>query len=105
MRVLFVLAVAASLAGSSAWAEGKGQSRLTQEQAAKEACATGDYRKGIDMLADLYVDTNDPVYVYNQGRCYEQNSRFEQSIERFRESLRKETDLPADERAQVGPTL
>jgi len=38
----------------------------------------GDYQKGVDILADMLVDSDDPNPVYNQGRCYEQNGRWEQ---------------------------
>ncbi len=110
MRTFLVLTLVTSFSGSSAWAAGKASSHLgqeaalnrqTQEKAAKKACATGDYKKGIDILADLYVDSNDPNYVYNQGRCYEQNSRYEQAVERFREFLRKAENLPDEDRTGV----
>jgi len=63
--------------------------RDTQERAAKKACLTGDATKGTAILADLYIDSNDPVYLFNQGRCFEQNNRYEEAISRFREYLRK----------------
>ena len=75
--------------------------RVAKEKAAKKACATGNYQEGVDTLADLFVDTNDVVYVYNQGRCYQQNNRWEQAISRFQEYLRKARDLPASERAET----
>lgn len=64
-------------------------SRESQERAAKKACLLGDTAKGVEILTDLYVDTNNPIYIFNQGRCYEQNSRYEQAIGLFREFLRK----------------
>jgi hypothetical protein len=101
MRTALTLCLCAILCGSSAWAASNSPTKQARERAAKKACATSDYRTGIDVLADLYLDTNDPTYVYNQGRCYEQNSRFAQAIERFREYLRKATDLTADDRQEV----
>jgi tetratricopeptide (TPR) repeat protein len=59
------------------------------ERAAKKACAVGDYQKGIDILADLLIETNDPTYIYNQGRCYQQNGHFVEALNRFHEYLRK----------------
>jgi hypothetical protein len=47
------------------------------------------------------VDTDDPTYVYNQARCYQQNDRFEQALARFREYLRKKPDLAPADRAVV----
>lgn len=60
-----------------------------KEREAKKACLNGDPVKGVSILTDLYVDTNDPTFIYNQGRCYEQNNRYEDAISRFREYLRK----------------
>ncbi len=66
-----------------------------KERAAKRACLNRDPDKGVELLTDLYVDTNEPVYIFNQGRCYEQNDRCEDAIVRFREYLRK-TPAAAD---------
>jgi hypothetical protein len=30
----------------------------------------------VEILAGLYVDTNDPTYIFNQGRCFEQTHRY-----------------------------
>ena len=72
-----------------------------REKAAQKACSLGDYQKGVDILADLLVGSDDPNYIYNQGRCYEQNSRWEQAINRFREYLRKDGSLSDGDRADV----
>ena len=72
-----------------------------QENLAKKACATGDFRKGVEILADLYVRTDDTTYIYNQGRCYEQNHQWVSAIDRFREYLRKAKDLSAGLKAEV----
>jgi hypothetical protein len=79
----------------------KRQTHAAREKAAKKACAMGNFEKGADILTDLFVETNDPIYVYNQGRCYQQNSRWEQAISRFREFLRKAQDLPESDRADA----
>jgi hypothetical protein len=72
-----------------------------QEKAAKKACAAGDFRKGVEILAELYVDTNDLTHVYNQARCYEQNHQWTGAIDRFREVLRKSPNATASDRAEV----
>ena len=46
--------------------------RERQERAAKTACLSGDYAKGVAILADLYVQTNLPNYLFNQARCFMQ---------------------------------
>ena len=80
---------------------GKVKPKTGREKAAQKACALGDYQKGVDILADLLVGSDDPNYIYNQGRCYEQNSRWEQAINRFREYLRKDANISDGDRADV----
>jgi len=68
-----------------------------KERAARKACLSGDYAKGVELLSDLFIDTKDPNYIFNQARCFEQNSRCEEAISRFREFLRKASAIsPAD---------
>jgi hypothetical protein len=69
--------------------------------AAKKACSVGDVAKGIELLGELYVETNDLVYVHNQGRCYQQNGEPGKAILRFEEYLRKATNIDAEVRASV----
>jgi hypothetical protein len=75
------------------------------EKAARKACITGDVREGINLLGDLFVETNDATYIYNQGRCFEQNHRWEDAIDRFREYLRKVPDLAKKDRDEVNGHL
>jgi hypothetical protein len=72
-----------------------------KERAAKRACLNGDPAKGVKILTDLYIATEDPVYLFNQGRCYEQNNRYEDAIGRFREFLRKTTGTSASDKADT----
>ncbi len=65
----------------------------SKERAARKACLLGDVAKGTEILADLYVETNNPTYIYNQGRCFEQNGRNEQALLRFKEYERKAQGL------------
>jgi len=62
-------------------------SRQPRERAARKACLTGDPAKGVSILADLFLDTKDPTYIFNQGRCFEQNRKYEDAIARFEEYL------------------
>jgi tetratricopeptide (TPR) repeat protein len=73
----------------------------SKERLAKKACLSGDYAKGVGILADLFVETNDPTFLYNQGRCYEQNVRYVEAAERFREYLRKAPNLGSEDKAEV----
>lgn len=63
-------------------------SRQTQENSARKACLSGDYAKGVSILSDLFMRTKDGTYIFNQGRCFEQNGRYEEAIARFHEFLR-----------------
>jgi serine/threonine-protein kinase len=74
----------------------------SKERAAKKACLSGDFAKGVSILSDLYVDSNDQTYIFNQGRCFEQSGRYEDAIIRFREYLRKNQDAgqPVDKSAE-----
>jgi tetratricopeptide (TPR) repeat protein len=98
MRMMFPWALAILLVPASAQAQA---GREAQERAAKKACLVGDTTRGVEILTDLFVDTNDPTYIFNQGRCYEQNRLYEQAISRFREYLVKAKNASPDERADA----
>jgi hypothetical protein len=68
---------------------------------AKKKCLAGDPNGGVALLVELYVETGNTTYLYNQARCFQQNGRPEEAIQRFREYLRKTADVTAQERAQV----
>jgi hypothetical protein len=63
---------------------------------------TGDYAKGVELLAELYVSTKDIAYLFNQARCFEQNGKYEEAILRFHEYQLKNADAgnPPDESAE-----
>jgi hypothetical protein len=63
-------------------------SKQSRERAARKACLSGDYNKGMDILSDLFVETQDAIYIFNQGRCLEQNQQYKDAIARFQEFLR-----------------
>jgi hypothetical protein len=68
------------------------ENRQAKERTARKACLNGDYVKGVSILSDLFVDTKDPTYIFNQGRCFEQNRRYEDAVARFEEYLRTNLD-------------
>jgi Flp pilus assembly protein TadD len=76
-------------------------SKEAKERAARKACLTGDPTSGVGILADLFIDTHNTTYLFNQGRCLEQNRRYEDAISRFREYLMKAKDLDAEEKADT----
>jgi hypothetical protein len=64
---------------------------------AKTACAAGDVQKAVRLLAELYTATNDPIWIFNQGRCYHQNNQLPLAVARFKEFLRKNVKGPAED--------
>jgi tetratricopeptide (TPR) repeat protein len=104
MRILVFLGLFVVVLTGSALAD-QPPSKAARENAAKKACALGDFQQGASILTDLLVETNDPNYIYNQGRCYQQNARWEQAINRFREFLRKAKDLSKKDRAEAEQQL
>ena len=73
----------------------------TKERMARMACLSGDFAKGVAILSELFVDTEDPAYIFNQGRCFEQNRRYEDAIARFQEFLRAGKKLSRDDKAEA----
>jgi hypothetical protein len=90
-----------SKAPSTADAAGPMASKEAKERAARKACLTGDPVGGVGILADLFIDTHDATYLFNQGRCLEQNRRYDDAISRFREYLMKAKDLSTEEKADT----
>jgi hypothetical protein len=90
--IVFLSVLTVALTLSSA-AVGRGDKFKSQENEARAACLLGNYRRGTEILVRLYIQTNRAVYLFNQGRCYEQNHRWEEAIDRFREFLRKSPNL------------
>jgi hypothetical protein len=82
-----------------AWAQATSPADAVEarEAEARTACLAGKADRGIEILARLFTDTADPNYLFNQGRCFQQNDRPEEAISRFREYLRKAKDLTKDE--------
>lgn len=89
-----MLVASLMLASTTAMAKGKPSksparsSKDAREREARKACLEGDYVRGVAILSELFLDTVQAAYIFNQGRCYEQNDRYDEAINRFREYLR-----------------
>lgn len=96
MRFLFVLVPVL-------WATAPAHAVNTDatERGARTACLAGDATKGVQLLSELFVATKDPNFIYNQGRCFEQNRKYEDAIARFQEYLRVGKKLSQDSRADA----
>jgi hypothetical protein len=73
--------------------------------AAQRACLAGDVTTGIHLLTELYAATNDARWLFNQGRCYEQNRQPGAAIERFRLFLREGGEADSQLRQQAAARI
>jgi len=72
-----------------------------RETEARKECLAGRYQTGAELLAQLFAETANPNYVFNQARCFQQNGKFDEAILRFQEYLRIGKDLSADAKAEA----
>jgi len=63
----------------------------------RTACSAGDFQKGVQFVGRAVHRNQRPHLVFNQGRCYHQNSQLPQAMTRFKEFLRQEQGRPPDE--------
>jgi len=96
------LAVASSLVVAGPALGANKPNKQAQENEARTACLDGDYTQGVAILSKLFVQTKDATYIFNQGRCFEQNRRYEDALARFQEYLRAgRNKLDASEKAEA----
>lgn len=72
-----------------------------RETRARADCLSGKYESGVALLADLFTETGNSNFIYNQARCYEQNNRPEEAINRFREYLRVARGISAEDQSDA----
>ena len=85
----------------TAWGEGAKETSQQRATRARKACLSGDFQKGVDILTELFVETKYPLLIFNQGRCFEQSSRYEEAISRFEEYLRLTKNTNAKDRGDA----
>jgi hypothetical protein len=101
MRIIFgVLIFWQLLPGRMAHAEHQKATVDFRAVEAKTACMAGEVQKGIRLLAELYTASNNPLWIFNQGRCYQQNAQPALALSRFKEFLRKSTEAEDVREAQ-----
>jgi hypothetical protein len=81
--------------------DGQAESTSAKEREARTACLAGDYTLGVRLLSELFVASKDPGFIYNQARCFEQSSRYQEAIGRFHEYLRAGKKLSTEEKADA----
>jgi hypothetical protein len=72
-----------------------------RELEAKRLCDAGQVRAGVALLAQLHVETLNPLHVYRQALCFQHNSQDEGAIDRYREYLRRSREVSARTRAWI----
>ncbi len=97
MHSIVVAALLVTLAGPSASAADKTELDAKKEKKARLECAAGNFREGVRLLAELWLDSKNPTLIFNQARCYELNAQNASAASRFREFLRKAGPLPPDD--------
>jgi hypothetical protein len=97
LRVGLIVTIALGAAGAARAA----QVEDPRPAQALTACASGDVLRGVALLAELYAETRNPAFVFNQGRCYQQNGQREPAAQRFREYLRVGLDEPVADRQRA----
>jgi tetratricopeptide (TPR) repeat protein len=80
-------------------AESKGDESLDQK--AKRLFAAGRYSEAIEILAQLYAQTNNPVYLRNIGRCYQRLPDPDRAIASFEEYLLRGKNISRSEREEI----
>jgi hypothetical protein len=95
--VLSAVLVGAAASSRAARADESPAEADRRPAVALAACASGDVAKGIAILGELYAETRNPTYVFNQGRCYQKNNQLEQARGSFAEYLRIGTSEPPED--------
>jgi hypothetical protein len=72
-----------------------------REAEAQALCLMAEVDRGLSLLTKMYLETLDPLHVFNQARCLQQNGRTEAAIGRFREYLRLERSEESEARADA----
>ncbi len=72
-----------------------------REVEARADFAAGRYQHAIDIFAQLYGETLNPIYLRNIGRCQQNLNQPQAAINAFREYLRKEKVMTAAERVEI----
>ena len=73
----------------------------SREAEAKRACDAGQVEEGARVLRELFRLTDDGTYIFNLGRCYQQNGQAQLAVPQFRAYLaRPDVDPAAAARAR-----
>lgn len=72
-----------------------------RELRARQDFAAGRYDEALEIFAELYAKTADPIFLRNIARCYQKENRTSEAIATFREYLTKAKKLAPGERDEI----
>jgi hypothetical protein len=72
-----------------------------REVEARADFAAGRYQHAIDLFAQLYGETLNPIYLRNIGRCQQNLNQPQAAINSYRDYLRKAKGMKPDERQEI----
>jgi hypothetical protein len=72
-----------------------------RELRARQDFAAGRYEEAIEIFAELYAKTADPIFLRNIARCYQKQNRADEAIANFREYLTKAKKFSPGEKEEV----
>ena len=101
LHFLIALLLVSAAAGRIARAADPAPEEDKRPMSALAACASGDTGKGVSILGQLYAESLNPAYVFNQGRCYQKNGQLENARVRFEEYLRIGSHEPPQDIARA----
>jgi hypothetical protein len=76
----------------------------TEKQAelkARQAFAASRYDEAIEIFAQLYAETLNPIYVRNIGRCHQKKREPEKAIDAFQDYLAKGKSITPSEKKEI----
>jgi hypothetical protein len=93
--VFLLIALAVPATGAAQSQGGAPAETEALARRAQAACLSGRMDEGVRILAELFAQTDDGNYIFNQGRCYQENGRPTEAVARFRMYLGRSDAEPA----------
>src|SRR6185369_14767049 len=71
------------------------------ELKARQAFAASRYDEAIEIFAQLYAETLNPIYLRNIGRCHQKKREPDKAIDAFQDYLAKGKSITSTERKEI----
>jgi hypothetical protein len=101
MRSVIGVLVLTTMGATAASAETPAPDPDARLGQAFEACQKGQVESGVDLLSQLYAETQNLEYVVAQGRCLQKNGKANEALRYYREYLRIAKDATPEQRDKV----